>query len=206
LRALTFETGRPIKYGASLGQSLQTLRLFGEEDERTLEVALNGVLGKEGRAAEATCGLWTKCDVVFADYFLKNWTARHEPLVFLLYDPPPAVRRGAPVFIHSDQNLRLVARFREGQHVAGHKPTVEKEERVAERERVWVRYRANTIDPPTREESDKFWEGQNGVRALFVMDEVVEVPQSVAFKVYGLALQWGHPMGVGYRYLSLWIA
>jgi hypothetical protein len=140
---------------------------------------------------------------VFADYFLKNWTARREPLAFLLYDPPPTVRRGAPVFVHSDKNLRLVARFLEGQFVAGHKATVEKDERILERERVWSRYRVDTIDPPEKSEFDEFWDGQNGVRALFLMDELTELAAPVAFKVYGKALQWGYPMGVGYRYLSL---
>jgi hypothetical protein len=46
------------------------------------------------------------------------------------------VRTGAPVFIHSDKSLRLLARFREGQYVAGHKFTVEVDERMAERERL----------------------------------------------------------------------
>ncbi|HEX5272135.1 MAG TPA: hypothetical protein VFW33_16675, partial [Gemmataceae bacterium] len=151
LRAFAFETGRPIKYGANIGQSLQTLRLLDDADERVLNAALGRVREKSG---ESTCGLWTKCDAVFADYFLKNWAARREPLAFLLYDPPPALRPGAPVFIHSDKNLRIVARFLEGQYVAGHKQTVEKDERAAERERVWVRYRAQTLDPPTKPDFD----------------------------------------------------
>jgi hypothetical protein len=74
---------------------------------------------------------------VFADYFLKNWAQRREPLAFLLYDPLPSLRTGSPVFIHSDKSLRLLARFREGQFVAGHKHTVEEEDSIAERERVW---------------------------------------------------------------------
>ena len=41
------------------------------------------------------------------------------------------------------------------------------------------------------------------MRGLFLMDEVAEVPQPVGFKVYGRALGWGYPMGVGYRYLSV---
>jgi hypothetical protein len=203
LRAFTFDTDRPIKYGASIGQSLQTLRLLSEADERVLNVAVQAVVRNDGHSGEITCGLWTKCDAVYADYFLKNWTRRHEPLAFFLYDAPPASRPGAPVFIHSDKSLWLVARFLEGQYIAGHKLTVEKQERIIERERVWLRFRANTIDPPTREEFDKFWEGQNGVRALFMMDEVVALPQPVAFRTYGRALEWGYPMGVGYRYLSL---
>src|SRR5262249_38658140 len=75
-------------------------------------------------------------------------------------------------------------------------------ERVVERERVWLRYRVNTIDPPAKGDFDQFWDGQNGVRALFVMDEVTELSDPVPFKVYGRALEWGYPMGVGYRYLS----
>jgi hypothetical protein len=107
------------------------------------------------------------------------------------------------VFIHSDKNLRLLARFREGQYVAGHKFTVDVDERLVERERVWHTHRANTMDPPTKEEFGKFWAAQHGVRGLFIMDEVAEVSERVAFKVYGRALEWGYPMGVGYRYLSV---
>jgi hypothetical protein len=203
LRAFTFETGRPIKYGAQIGQSLQTLRLLDPCDERLLDAAL-AAIQKAGDPPHAiSCGLWTKCDRTFANYFLKNWTERREPLAFLLYDPPPALRTGAPVFIHSDERLRLVARFREGQFVAGHKLTVEPDERRAERERVWQTHRADTIDPPTKEEFDKFWDAQHGVRSLFLMDEIAELPKPVAFKMCGQALGWGYPRGVGYRYLSV---
>jgi hypothetical protein len=150
---------------------LQTLRLLDVGDERVLDAAL-GAIQKSGQPPHATPGgLWTKCASVFADYFLTNWTQRREPLAFLLYDPPPALTTGAPVFIHSDKNLRLLARFREGQFVAGHKLTVEGEERRAERERVWQAHRANTIDPPTKEEFDKFWEARHGMRGLFLTDE-----------------------------------
>jgi hypothetical protein len=184
-------------------QSLQTLRLLDPADERILDAAL-GAIQKGGDAPRTMLwGLWTKCDSVFADYFLKNWTRRHEPLAFLLFDPPPALPAGAPVFIHSDKSLRLLARFREGQFVAGHKLTVEAGERQAERERVWRAHRVSTIDPPTKEEFDTFWDAQHGVRSLFLMEEVAELPQPVAFKVYGRALGWGYPMGVGYRYLSM---
>jgi hypothetical protein len=203
LRAFAFETGRPIRYGASLGQSLQTLRLLDPADERVLDAALDALRKGQAPPLARSCGLWTKCDGVFADYFLKNWTRRRQPLAFLLYDPPPALRAGAPVFIHSDKSLRLLARFWEGQVVAGYKPTVEAEERRAERERVWQTHRAHTIDPPAKEEFDRFWEAQHGIRGLFLMDEVAELPRPVAFKVYGRALEWGYPMGVGYRYLSL---
>ncbi len=51
----------------------------------------------------------------------------------------------APVFIHSDKNLRLLARFREAQFVAGYKPTIEPDERLAERERVWQTHRDGTL-------------------------------------------------------------
>jgi hypothetical protein len=202
LRAFTFETAKPIKYGAHIGQSLQTLRLLDPADERLLDDALDVLRKGQAPPLVVPCGLWTKCDSVFADYFLKNWTQRRQPLAFLLYDPAPALRTGAPVFIHSDKSLRLLARFREGQFVAGHKLTIEPDERRAERERIWQTHRVNTIDPPTKEQFDRFWDAQNGVRGLFLMDEVAEVPQPVAFKAYGRALEWGFPVGVGYRYLS----
>jgi len=37
LRALMFETGRPIRYGASIGQALRTLRLLDAIDEHMLD-------------------------------------------------------------------------------------------------------------------------------------------------------------------------
>jgi hypothetical protein len=203
LRALTFETERPIRYGASIGQSLQTLRVLAPDDVNVLNAALAGIQKGRSPLQAGTHGLWTKCDGIFATYFLTNWMQRAEPLAFLLYDPPPTVRCGAPVFLHSDKNLRLVARFRDSHFVAGHKQTVEPAERIEERERVWRTYRLNTLNPPAKAEFDKFWNAQNGVRALFLMDTLTPVPTDVPFKLYGRALEWGYPMGVGYRHLSV---
>ena len=191
------------QHGARIGQALQTLRLLDPADERLLAAALAAIQKGESPPHAAAAGLWTKCAPVFADYFLKNWSHAHQPLAFLLYDPPPALQPGAPVFIHADKELRLLARFREGQFVAGHKATVDPDERRAERERIWQTHRAGTFDPPAREEFDRFWEARNGIRGLFLMDEVAKLPRPVAFKVYGRALEWGFPMGVGYRYLSV---
>lgn len=195
LRAFDFVTGRPVKQGASIGQSLQTLRFLTDEDAEVLSAALKRTMAGQDAWSDAPCGLWTKCDGVFAEYFLKNWSERKQPLAFLLYDPPPALQKGAPVFIHSDKALRLVATFRGAQFVAGYKPTVDEAERVAERERVWREYREATINPPTKSDFNAFWEGQHGVRGFFLMDTVTEFPAPVTFKEYGRALGWGYPMG-----------
>jgi hypothetical protein len=74
---------------------------------------------------------------------------------------------------------------------------------VPERERIWTSFRASTIDPPDKAAFDKFWDAQHGVRSLFLMDNLSEFSAKVPFKVYGRALEWGYPMGVGYRYLTL---
>ncbi len=177
------------------------MRFLNADDEEVLDAAFRRC-ALSRQAVDAPCSLWTKCDGVFADYFLKNWKERKEPLAFLLYDPPPALESGAPVFIHADKAIRLVAMFREGQYVAGYKLTVAEVERVAERERIWSTYREATVDPPSKSDFDAFWESQHGIRGLFVMDEIVELPTPVTFKAYGRALGWGYPMGVGYRYLS----
>lgn len=203
LRAFEFDSHKPIKFGANIGQSLQTVRVLTPHDEHILDALFHRVFDSEVPLVDAPFGLWTKCDAVFADYFLKNWQVRREPLAFLLYDSPPALPMRAPVFIHSDKNLRLLASFRESQFIAGHKQTVDSEERFVERERVWTAYRMNTLDPPTKEDFDLFWDSQNGVRALFVMDNLMELSKPLPFKVYGRALEWGYPMGVGYRYLTL---
>jgi hypothetical protein len=168
LRAFEFDSQKPIKFGSTIGQSLQAIRKLSSRDERVLNALLYRVIDNKGPLLDVPFGLWTKCDAVFADYFLKNWYRRHEPLAFFLYDSPPTLSIRAPVFIHSDKNLRLLASFCESQFVAGHKQTSEPGERLAERERVWVTYRENTFDPPTKEAFDSFWASQNGIRALFV--------------------------------------
>lgn len=102
----------------------QAVRFLSVVAKQVLEAALFRLLHGENRLIDASFGLWTKCNEIFADYFVKNWQARGEPLAFLLYDSPPALIPGAPVFIHSDKNLRLLATFRESQFVSGHKYTV----------------------------------------------------------------------------------
>jgi hypothetical protein len=203
LRALQFDTRRPIQFGASIGQSLQTLRVLDPTDVLLLNNILARLLNSARTALDDPFGLWTKCGREFADYFLSNWEQRREPLAFLLYDSPPALRSGAPVFIHSDKHLRLIAQFREAQYVSGHKQTVDAEERTAERERVWTAFRAMTLNPPTKHAFDEFWERESGVRALFLMDRISPAPNPSPFKVYGRALEWGFPLSVGHRYLSL---
>ncbi len=124
LRSLSYETGKPIKHGASVGQSIQTIRLLDKADTILLNYCLNRVLaGYEPQPG--ICGLWTKCDLTFAKYFTANWSSRRVPQAFLLYDSPPSLPVGAPVFIHSDQYLRIVARFRESQFVSSYRRTVE---------------------------------------------------------------------------------
>jgi len=204
LRALTFENNRPIKYGANIGQSLQTMRILSALDEHILEETFDQLCVQKRPDSFQANGLWTKCDRVFSDYFVVNWRERREPLAFLLYDPPPTLPSGAPVFIHSDKHLRLIARYLSGLHIAGHKKTAEAVERIDEREWVWERFREQTINPPKKADFDTFWDGQSGVRGVFVMDHVLAVDVPVQFRDYGRALEWGYPRGVGYRYLSAW--
>ena len=155
-----------------------------------------------GKFRDRPFGLWTKCAPEFADYFLANWLTHAEPLAFLLYDSAPALTAGAPVFVHSDKHLAFIGRFVGSQVVSAYRHMVEPEERVSERERVWQQFRASTLKPPTEEAFVQFWNAQNGIRSLFVFRDLVPAKQSVPFKVYGHALEWGYPMGVGYRYVT----
>jgi hypothetical protein len=72
LRAFEFETGRPIKHGASIGQSLQTIRFLSPDDEEVLSASLTRILAEPALFADSPCGLWTKCDSAFAEYFVEN--------------------------------------------------------------------------------------------------------------------------------------
>lgn len=188
LRSLAYETGKPIKHGASVGQSIQAIRFVNQADTILLNYCLNRVLiGLEPQPG--ICGLWTKCDKVFADYFVANWEARRVPQAFLLFDSPPTLPIGAPVFVHSNQYLRLLARFRESQHVAAYKRTNEADERIEERDRCWTEFRAGTIDAPKLEDFEAFWEKQDSVRSLILFDNVVSLPKPSQFKEYGRALE-----------------
>ncbi len=203
LRAFSFETGKPIKFGASIGQSLQSIRILTSADERVMQTTLGRLDRSSAMMLDTPFGLWTKCDLAFARYFLKNWHARRRPVAFLLYDSPPVLPPGAPVFIHSDKSVRILAAYRQSQFISGYKPTVEEAERISERERVWQAFRAGTVDPPPKLDFDAFWNGQHGVRSLFIMDNLIDLPRPVPFREYGRALEWGYPAGVGYRYLTL---
>lgn len=202
LRSLAYESGKPIRHGASIGQSLQAIRFVNSADTILLNYCLNRVI-KGLEPQPGTCGLWTKCDEVFADYFVANWDARRVPQAFLLYDSPPNIPIGAPVFIHSNQYLRLLARFRESQYVASYKKTSDEAERHEEKERCWNEFRAGTIDAPRREDFEEFWNKQDSVRSLILMDNVSCLPFRPQFKEYGKALEWGYPTSVGWRPLDL---
>ncbi len=202
LRSLAYESGKPIQHGANIGQSIQTIRFTTKVDTILLNHCLSRVLsGLDPQPG--MCGLWTKCDRVFADYFTSNWQIRRVPQAFLLYDSPPALPVGAPVFIHSDQHLRLLARFRRTEYVASYRRTTDENEQVSEMERCWNEYRANTIAAPERAEFEAFWKKQDFVRSLVVLDNFTAIPEPSQFKEYGRSLEWGYPTGVGWRPLDL---
>jgi hypothetical protein len=202
LRTLLFESSNPIKYGANIGQSLQTIRLAVARDELIMNAALRRTTANGGKFSDRPFGLWTKCAAEFAEYFLTNWLAQAEPLAFLLYDSAPVLSAGAPVFVHSDKNLAFVARFAGSQAVSAYRRTIELDERVSERQRIWQQFRAATLKAPTLEAFGQFWDAQDGVRSLFLFHDLVPSKRPVPFRVYGRALEWGYPTGVGYRYVS----
>lgn len=142
-------------------------------------------------------------EVRFADYFLTNWQARRVPQAFFLFDAAPTLPAGAPIFIHSDQHLRLLARFCGNQQVSAYKRTTDDAERIAERERCWADFRAGTINPPSKEAFDAFWEKQDSVRSLILIDNLSPIPSLPQYKEYGRALEWGYPTSVGWRNLDL---
>ena len=64
-------------------------------------------------------------------------------------------------------------------------------------------FRAGTINSPNRSEFDQFWEKQDSIRSLIILDNFVELPSLPQFKDYGKALEWGYPTSVGWRPLDL---
>ena len=107
LRALQFDTHRPIRYGASIGQSLQTLRVLDPTDVLLLNNVLTRLLNDARTALDDPFGLWTKCDREFADYFLSDWEERRQPLAFLLFDSPPVLRLEVVAVVRADDGAVL---------------------------------------------------------------------------------------------------
>ena len=104
---LSLNPGEPVKHGASIGQSLQTLRFLSPNDDEALEAAFtaNENVFPVRRIRHAAFGRnVTACLQIT---FSRTGQRRREPLAFLLYDPPPVLAVGAPVFIHSDKVIRL---------------------------------------------------------------------------------------------------
>ncbi len=202
LRSLIYESGNPIKHGSNIGQSIQSIRFLDPVDTILVNYCLYGVLS--GRSPQpGACGLWTKCQPTFADYFNENWRAFRRPQAFLLYDSPPTLPPGSPVFVHSDKCIRLLARYRECQFVAGYKRTIDDNERERENQRIFQQHRTGSLLSSSKESFDEFWENQHSVRSLIVMDNIVVLPDPPQFKDYGNALEWGYPTSVGWRDLDL---
>ena len=59
------------------------------------------------------------------------------------------------------------------------------------------------LTPRSRSEFDRFWEKQDSIRSLIILDNFVELQSPPQFKDYGKALKWGYPTSVGCRPLDL---
>lgn len=209
LRALSFSPSSPIKPGANIGQSIQTIRELSPDDIRFLVRLVEKALASPRHTAvfwNPVVALWTKCSGEYATRFLENWRFQQQAQAFLLYDAQPWLPVGAPVFVHADRRLTLVAKFSGSEAVNGYKPLYEENERVQEAERIWVQHRLTQRRPieGSKDDFDKFWEAKQGIRSLIYMGDISVIPRRPPWAEYGSKLlQWGMPTCVGYRYLTL---
>jgi len=209
LYALSFSPRNPIKPGANIGQSIQTIRKLSHDDVSFLDRLVEEVLATPrptGTLWNPVVGLWTKCSGQYALRFLENYEAQKRTQAFLLYDAQPWLPEGAPIFVHADRRLTLFARFFGSEAVRGYMPLYDQGVRDAERERIWALYRSNQRFPieGTKENFDRFWSAKRGVRSLIHIGDVSLLPRRPSWTEYGSKLlQWGMPTCVGYRHLTL---
>lgn len=211
IRSLSFEPVRPLAPDASIGQSIQTMRLLSKDDRFLLLRLLERIRSEadpkpERQVWNPVVGIWTKCSGAYARKFLENWQSSSTVQAFLLYDAQPFLPRRAPVFVHADAKLLLLARFAGSEVVRGYKPLYSEAERSSEMRRVWERYRAPLRKPIESSEAkfQEFWERKNGIRSLMLIREISALPRPIPWSEYGTKLlEWGMPTCVGYRYLTL---
>lgn len=174
------------------------------------------------RKYEPIIGVWVKSKAKHIKTFINNWKETKEIQAFCVYDLPPILPEGGVVFLHATRLGKLVAyaRYAGYEEIKGWPEYYEAWRRqlgkgrrkrepsnadvwMNERERVWRIYGPKRLHTHDKEEFNNFWASQAGVRGLFLMKDIQEVPRPVPWgdevrilKIHGLP-------GISYRYLTL---
>jgi len=73
---------------------------------------------------------------------------------------------------------------------------------LRERERIWHSFAPKRLHTYDKDDFDRFWMEQMGVRGLFIMEAITGVTQNVGWTQSMKILQVHRPLGFSYRYLT----
>jgi len=114
---------------------------------------------------------------------------------------------GGIIFLHAINLNQLVAyaKYVGCEYVKGwYEHTKLRDDRIwiGERERVWHTYGPHRLHTHNKEDFNKFWEAQMGVRGLFLMRDIQKTPKTIPWNNSMRILQVFRPLGFSYRYLT----
>ena len=156
---------------------------------------------------EPIIGIWVKAEPRHIETFIQNWERQGNVQAFCVYDLPPMLPQGGIIFLHAIKLNQLVAyaKYVGCEHVKGwYEHTRFRDDRLwmEERKRVWRTFGPQRLHTHDRDDFDKFWKAQMGVRGLFLMKDLQRSPKTISWDDSMKILQVFRPLGFSYRYLT----
>ena len=156
---------------------------------------------------EPFVGIWVKAEPRHIMTFIDNWEKFKEPQAFCVYDLPPILPHGGLIFLHGIGQSRIMAlaKYVGYDNVVGwykHVKRANDSKWLSERERIWESFTPKRLHTHDRNDFDRFWGAQMGVRGLFIMGAITRVTTHVGWAQSMEILQIHRPIGFSYRYLT----
>jgi hypothetical protein len=152
-------------------------------------------------------GIWVKAKPSHIQTFIENWKTTHEVQAFGVYDLPPMLPRGGLIFLHAININRLLAyaKYVGYENIKGWPEYAISHDSslwIRERERIWRTFGPTRLHTRDKNEFDNFWKEQQGVRGLFLMEDLYPISKIVSWVDSMRILQVFRPLGFSYRYLT----
>ena len=152
-------------------------------------------------------GIWVKVQPKHLEAFIQNWERTNELQAFCIYDLPPMLPQNGLIFLHAIEISRLVAyaKYVGYENIKGWVEYAASHDAglwMSERERIWRTFGPNRLHTHDKNEFDNFWKDQQGVRGLFLMQDLHRISETVSWIDSMRILQVYRPLGFSYRYLT----
>lgn len=156
---------------------------------------------------EPFVGIWVKAEPRHITTFIDNWEKFNEPQAFCVYDLPPMLPYSGLIFLHAIGQNRIMAwaKYVGYDNVKGwyeHDTRANDSVWLSERERIWQSFTPRRLHTHDKDDFDRFWMAQMGVRGLFIMEAITRVTERVGWTESMEILQVHRPLGFSYRYLT----